>query len=248
MGISDFFSHLYRSHTLFIGIRYGGGATSWDRDEFIEISTKAADSRGGLGSGSIWLAQSPRWDEIESSRLCCAYQRKMARAFKKRVKPRPLHIGDLVLRVIRGLIRDPKGTFREERFCYGRSVSANCREEEGVFWRGVSKGEKGVFGEGFLVGDIWEGYCFNLRGTRGRGREQWTSSSANFTGQGYFQVCFLSISIFFSCYSFSSVHCWVLFSYLCVGIIWLLLLISEHPLDLLWLYIHLLFMGFSWEK
>ncbi|RVW62186.1 Gypsy retrotransposon integrase-like protein 1 [Vitis vinifera] len=41
-----------------------------------------------------------------------AYQRKMARAFKKRVKPRPLHVGDLVLRVIRGLIRDPRGKFR----------------------------------------------------------------------------------------------------------------------------------------
>ncbi|RVW27545.1 hypothetical protein CK203_097502 [Vitis vinifera] len=36
----------------------------------------------------------------------------MARAFKKRVKPRPLRIGDLVLKVIRGLIRDPRGKFR----------------------------------------------------------------------------------------------------------------------------------------
>ena len=41
-----------------------------------------------------------------------AYQRKMARAFKKRVKPKPLHVGDLVLRAIRGLIRDPRGKFR----------------------------------------------------------------------------------------------------------------------------------------
>nr|CAN67366.1 hypothetical protein VITISV_007976 [Vitis vinifera] len=41
-----------------------------------------------------------------------AYQRKMARAFKKRVKPRPLRIGDLVLKVIRELIRDPRGKFR----------------------------------------------------------------------------------------------------------------------------------------
>ncbi|RVW61798.1 Retrovirus-related Pol polyprotein from transposon 17.6 [Vitis vinifera] len=39
-----------------------------------------------------------------------AYQRKMARAFKKRVKPRPLQIGRL--KVIRGLIRDPRGKFR----------------------------------------------------------------------------------------------------------------------------------------
>nr|CAN75752.1 hypothetical protein VITISV_030813 [Vitis vinifera] len=41
-----------------------------------------------------------------------AYQRKMACAFKKRVKPRPLQKGDLVLRILRGLIGDPKGKFR----------------------------------------------------------------------------------------------------------------------------------------
>ena len=41
-----------------------------------------------------------------------AYQRKMARAFKKRVKPRPLQRGDMVLRVLRGLAGDPRGKFR----------------------------------------------------------------------------------------------------------------------------------------
>ena len=41
-----------------------------------------------------------------------AYQRKMARAFKKRVKPRPLQRGDLVSRVLRGLAGDPRGKFR----------------------------------------------------------------------------------------------------------------------------------------
>ena len=41
-----------------------------------------------------------------------AYQRKMARAFKKRVKPRPLQREDLVLRVLRGLAGDPRGKFR----------------------------------------------------------------------------------------------------------------------------------------
>ncbi|RVW65233.1 hypothetical protein CK203_062614 [Vitis vinifera] len=38
--------------------------------------------------------------------------RVMARAFKKQVKPRPLQRGDLVLKVIQGLIRDPRGKFR----------------------------------------------------------------------------------------------------------------------------------------
>ena len=41
-----------------------------------------------------------------------AYQRKMARSFKKRVKPRSLQRSDLVLRVLRGLVTDPRGKFR----------------------------------------------------------------------------------------------------------------------------------------
>ena len=41
-----------------------------------------------------------------------AYQRKMARSFKKRVKPKPLQRDDLVLRVLRGLVTDPRGKFR----------------------------------------------------------------------------------------------------------------------------------------
>ena len=41
-----------------------------------------------------------------------AYQRKMARAFRKRVKARPLQKEDLVLRMLRGFIGDPKGKFR----------------------------------------------------------------------------------------------------------------------------------------
>ena len=41
-----------------------------------------------------------------------AYQRKMTRAFRKRVKPRKFQKGDLVLKVLRGLISDPGGKFR----------------------------------------------------------------------------------------------------------------------------------------
>ena len=36
----------------------------------------------------------------------------MARAFKKRVKPRPLQRGGLVLRILKGLAGDPRGKFR----------------------------------------------------------------------------------------------------------------------------------------
>ncbi|KAJ9691124.1 hypothetical protein PVL29_013344 [Vitis rotundifolia] len=60
-----------------------------------------------------------------------AYQRKMARAFKKRVKPRPLRIGDLVLKVIRGLIRDPRGKFRPN---WSRPYFIRELTPEGAVW------------------------------------------------------------------------------------------------------------------
>ena len=41
-----------------------------------------------------------------------AYQRKMACVFKKRAKPRPLQKWDLILRILRGLVGDPRGKFR----------------------------------------------------------------------------------------------------------------------------------------
>ena len=41
-----------------------------------------------------------------------AYQRKMARAFRKRVKPKPLQKQDLVLKILRGLVGDPRGKFK----------------------------------------------------------------------------------------------------------------------------------------
>ena len=41
-----------------------------------------------------------------------AYQRKMTRTFRKRVKPRKFQKGDLVLKVLKGLINDPRSKFR----------------------------------------------------------------------------------------------------------------------------------------
>ena len=40
------------------------------------------------------------------------YQRKMIRVFRKRVNPRTFKKGDLVLKVLRGLINDPRGELR----------------------------------------------------------------------------------------------------------------------------------------
>ena len=70
VGISDFFSHLYKSHTLLIGVWYGGSVISWDRNGFVESIIGAADPRGRLGLGPIRSAQSPRWEEIEGNILC----------------------------------------------------------------------------------------------------------------------------------------------------------------------------------
>ena len=41
-----------------------------------------------------------------------AYQRKMTCAFRKKFKPRKFQKGNLVLKVLRGLINDPRGKFR----------------------------------------------------------------------------------------------------------------------------------------
>ena len=41
-----------------------------------------------------------------------ADKRKMTRAFKKKIKPRKFQKGDLVLKVLRGLISGPRGKFR----------------------------------------------------------------------------------------------------------------------------------------
>ncbi|RVW13570.1 hypothetical protein CK203_091953 [Vitis vinifera] len=41
-----------------------------------------------------------------------AYQKKMACAFRKWVKPRPLQKMDLVLRILKGLVGDPRGKFK----------------------------------------------------------------------------------------------------------------------------------------
>ena len=41
-----------------------------------------------------------------------AYQRTMVHAFRKSVKPKKFQKGNLVLKVLRGLISNPKGNFR----------------------------------------------------------------------------------------------------------------------------------------
>ena len=112
MGISHFLSHFYRSHTH--SLVYG-------MEVIFPVEIEMGSLRVALEqriSEAEW-AQS-RFDQLsllDERRLRAvnhvqAYQRKMARAFKKRVKPIPLQRGKLILRVFKGLVTDPRGKFR----------------------------------------------------------------------------------------------------------------------------------------
>ena len=60
-----------------------------------------------------------------------AYQRKMTRAFRKKVKPRKFQKGDRVLKVLRGLINDPRGEFRPN---WSRPYVIRDLTQEGAAW------------------------------------------------------------------------------------------------------------------
>ena len=60
-----------------------------------------------------------------------AYQRKMTRAFRKRVRPRKFQKVDLVLKVLRGLINDPRGKFRPN---WSGPYVIQDLTQEGVAW------------------------------------------------------------------------------------------------------------------
>ena len=60
-----------------------------------------------------------------------AYQRKMTRAFRKRVKPGKFQKGDLVFKVFRGLINDPRGKFRPT---WSRPYVIRDLTREGATW------------------------------------------------------------------------------------------------------------------
>ncbi|KAL6335094.1 hypothetical protein AAG906_026474 [Vitis piasezkii] len=96
-----------------------------------------------------------------------AYQRKMARAFKKRVRPRPLRIGDLVLKVIRGLIRDPRGKFRPN---WSGPYFIRELTPEGAAWLMDLDGNR--FSEPTNVDQLkkTDSVVFGLPGSRGHGR------------------------------------------------------------------------------
>ncbi|RVW61033.1 hypothetical protein CK203_045826 [Vitis vinifera] len=81
-------ANFIRSYTLLPGVRY----EEWAQAQFDQLNL--------LDERRLRVA-----DHIH------ACQRKMARAFKKRVRPRPLQKGDLVLRILRGLIGDPREKF-----------------------------------------------------------------------------------------------------------------------------------------
>ena len=55
----------------------------------------------------------------------------MTRAFRKRVKPRKFQRGDLVLKVLKGLINDPRGKFRPN---WSRPYVIRDLTQEGAAW------------------------------------------------------------------------------------------------------------------
>ena len=60
-----------------------------------------------------------------------AYQRKMTRAFGKRFKPKRFKKGILILKVLRGLINDPRGKFRPN---WSRPYVIRDLTQEGAAW------------------------------------------------------------------------------------------------------------------
>ena len=101
--------------------RTSTGATPYGMEAILPVETEMRSLRVILEqqiSEAEWVQS--RLDQLsllDERRLRAAdhiqaYQRKMDHAFKKRVNPRPLQQGDLVLRVLRGLVTDPRGKFR----------------------------------------------------------------------------------------------------------------------------------------
>ena len=60
-----------------------------------------------------------------------AYQRKMTLAFRKSVKPRNFQRGDLLLKVLRGLINNPRGKFRSN---WSGTYVIRDLTQEGAVW------------------------------------------------------------------------------------------------------------------
>ena len=105
---------LWAYHTSF---RTSIGATPYSLVYGIEVVLPVEIEMGSLRvaleqkiSETEWAqAQFEQLNLLDERRLRAAdhvqaYQRKMARAFRKRVKPRPLQKDDLVLRILRGLL------------------------------------------------------------------------------------------------------------------------------------------------
>ena len=83
----------------------------------IEMGSLRVDHEQQISKTEWAQAQFDQPNHLDEKRLRAtdhvqAYQRKMARVFKKRAKPRPLQKWDLVLRILRGLVGDPRGKFR----------------------------------------------------------------------------------------------------------------------------------------
>ena len=105
--------------------RTSTGATPYSLVYGMEAVLRVEIEMGSLRVALEYHISKPEWAQscydqlslLDESRLRAAdhvqaYQRKMTRTFRKRVKPRKFQKGDLVLKVLRGLINNPRGKFR----------------------------------------------------------------------------------------------------------------------------------------
>ena len=122
IGQRSFLLHCGRTAPLF---RTSTGATPYSlvygMEAVLPVETEMGSLRVALEqqiSETEWAqARFDQLNLLDERRLRAAdhvqaYQRKMTRAFKKQVKPRPLQKGDLVLRILRGMVGDPREKFR----------------------------------------------------------------------------------------------------------------------------------------
>ena len=105
--------------------RTSSGATPYSLVYGMEVVMPVEIEIGSLRVALVHQISETEWDQSRYDQLSLlderrlratdhvqAYQRKMTRAFGKKFKPRRLKKGILILKVLRGLINDPRGKFR----------------------------------------------------------------------------------------------------------------------------------------
>ena len=124
--------------------RTSTGATPYSLVYSMEAVLPVEIEMGSLRVALEYHISETEWDQFRYDQLSLlderrlragdhvqAYKRKMTCAFRKRVKPDKFRKGDLVLKVPRGLINDPRGKFRSN--WSGPYVILDLTREEAIW-------------------------------------------------------------------------------------------------------------------